>query len=134
MTYQSLNIAFFLFHTVFITFILFAWLWKRARPAHLAACLLTAFSWGVLGIHYGFGYCPCTDWHWKVRYELGLYDMPRSYLKFLFDKLTGLDANPWWVDTIAVVVFVLLTLLSLFLNLHAWYHIRKSTLDGDNQV
>jgi len=39
---------------------------------HRASLLLTAFSWFVLGIWYGWGYCVCTDWHYMVlRDELG---------------------------------------------------------------
>ncbi|HNR31147.1 MAG TPA: DUF2784 domain-containing protein [Candidatus Hydrogenedentes bacterium] len=118
--YEVLNGFCFLFHTVFVLFILFGWVARKTRPWHLGACLLTAFSWGILGIRYGFGYCPFTDWHWHIREHLGYADMPRSYLKFLFDKITGLDANADLVDNTAVAAFAAATLLSLALNRHDW--------------
>ncbi len=117
MIYRILDIGFFLFHSAFILFILTGWAWKRAQRFHLAACLLTAFSWFVLGLHYGFGYCPFTDWHWTVREHLGHTNMPQSYIKFLLDTPTGLDTSAFWVDTATVVVFFLVLMTSLWINL-----------------
>ena len=88
---EFLDYFFFVFHTVLIFFNLFGWIWKKTRMLNLIVILLTAGSWGILGIWYGFGYCPFTDWHWKVRMELGHDDMTGSYIKFLADALTGMD-------------------------------------------
>ncbi len=79
--------------------------------------LLTAFSWFILGIWYGFGYCPCTDWHWMVRRELGYADMPNSYIKFLANELTGLDVTAYTVDLWTGLLFGAALLVSLYLNL-----------------
>ncbi len=117
MMYRLLDTGFFLFHTAFILFILAGWLFKPARRLHLAACLLTAFSWFVLGLHYGFGYCPFTDWHWTEREHLGHTNMPQSYIKFLLDAATGGDADAFWVDAATVVVFFLVVMASLWINL-----------------
>lgn len=114
--YSFLNGFFFVFHTVFILFVLLAWLWRPLRPAHLAAVTATLFSWFVLGLWYGFGFCPCTDWHWRVRVAMGLYDMPRSYTKFLFDRLTGLNANETLVDVVTVAALIFVSAASLYLN------------------
>ncbi len=103
---QFLNIFFFVFHTVFILFVLFGWIWKKARAFHLGALVLTAFSWFGLGIFYGFGYCFCTDWHWNVRHRLGYPEMPRSYVKFLILTVTGWDLNDGLVDAVTVAVFL----------------------------
>jgi len=102
-----LNIFFFVFHSLLIAFILFGWIWKKSRRIHLIVVLLTAFSWFILGIWYGFGYCPFTDWHYRVRMELGHYDMPESYLKFLIQSLTGLDMSQRLVDIFAVFFLTL---------------------------
>lgn len=114
--YALLDIAFIIFHTALILFNLFGWIWKATRRWNLASLLLTAFSWFVLGIWYGFGYCPCTDWHWSVRRELGHTDMPQSYIRFLIRELTGFDINAALVDTATAVLFFLALLISFYLN------------------
>jgi len=53
--------SFFIFHSALIAFILFGWIWRRTRVADLVVVLLTAFSWTILGIWYGFGFCPSTE-------------------------------------------------------------------------
>lgn len=83
---------------------------------HFFTMLATGFSWFILGIWYGFGYCPSTDWHWQVRYHLGYHDMPGSYIKFLLDSLTGLDLPADLVNIAAVVIFVGVFILTGFLN------------------
>ena len=67
-TYRStmdsiLNGLFFVFHTAWIAFNCVGWIWRRTRPWQLATVSLTALSWFGLGVWYGWGYCPCTDWH-----------------------------------------------------------------------
>jgi len=111
-----LNIFFFVFHTCTILFIVFGWIWNKTRLANLILIVLTAFSWFFLGIWYGFGYCPCTDWHWQVRMKLGLYDSSTSYLEFLVEELTGLDVSRGLVDIFAVAFLVAALSLSIVLN------------------
>ncbi len=114
--YAFLNIFFFVFHTCIVLFIVFGWIWKKTRLANLILIVLTTFSWFFLGIWYGFGYCPCTDWHWQVRMKLGLYDSSTSYLEFLVEKLTGLDVSRGLVDIFAVAFLVAAFCLSIVLN------------------
>jgi len=114
--FQALNIFFYVFHTVLTLFIVLGWIWRGTRKLNLALIALTGFSWTVLGLWYGFGYCPCTDWHWRVRMHLGYFDMPRSYIKFLIDQATGLDAPAAWVDGVTVGLFVCAGMMSLWLN------------------
>lgn len=100
---QGLNVFFFVFHSVLILFNLLGWIWRKTRKANLVLLVLTVFSWFVLGIWYGFGYCPCTDWHWQVRYRLGYMDMSPSYLVLLIRTFTGLDVGKGLVDVFAVL-------------------------------
>ena len=123
--YAFLNIFFFVFHSSLIIFNLFGWIWKKTRLANLIVILLTVFSWTILGIWYGFGFCPCTDWHWQVREKLGYFDMPSSYTKFLIDSLTGLDVKETMVDTLAVTLLALALVASVFTNLRDWKRKRK---------
>lgn len=118
--YNFLNILFFLFHSTLILFILFGWIWKKTRAANLIVILLTAFSWVILGIWYGFGFCPSTEWHWQVRMRLGYYDMPNSYTKFLVDTLTGLEVNQKAVDIFAVLFLTLSLFASAITNGRDW--------------
>jgi hypothetical protein len=114
--YPFLNVFFFVFHTCIILFIVFGWLCKKTRLANLIIIVLTAFSWFFLGIWYGFGYCPCTDWHWQVRMKLGIYDSSTSYLEFLVENLTGMDVSRSLVDIFAVIFLIAALFMSIVLN------------------
>lgn len=81
--------------------------------------LLTAFSWFVLGIWYGWGYCFCTDWHWDVREALGYHDRSNSYIHFLLLKLTGKDFNPQLVENCTLWIFLACFVLSI------WFYIKE---------
>jgi hypothetical protein len=123
--YAFLDKFFFAFHSALMVFILFGWIWRKTRIANLIVIFLTAFSWTVLGIWYGFGYCPSTDWHWQVRMKLGYIDMPSTYTKFLIDSLTGLDMNETLVDVFAVLFLLLALFASTYTNVRDWRTRRK---------
>ena len=125
-----LDIFFIVFHSLIVVFNLTGWIWAKTRKWHLGLIVLTAFSWFVLGIWYGWGYCFCTDWHWQVRIELGDYTMPHSYMKFLLDKITGLDWNAFLVDKITLLTFVAALGLSLYLNVDDWREKRKRSKES----
>lgn len=118
--YPFLDKFFLVFHSSWMIFILLGWIWKKTRLANLVVILFTAFSWFFLGIWYGFGFCPCTEWHWQVRFKLGDYDLPYSYTKFLVDTLTGLDVSQQLMDALAVSLLLLALLVSLSLNIRDW--------------
>lgn len=123
--YVFLDTFFFVFHSSVIVFNVLGWAWKKTRRANLAALLLTAGSWVVLGFWKGFGYCPSTDWHWHVRRQLGKDDMPRSYMKFLADAVLGWDVPAAWVDAATVAGLLLALAVSAYLNVRDWRR-RKS--------
>lgn len=114
---ELLNIFFFVFHTLFTLFNIVGWMFRRTRKWHLFTILLTAFSWFVLGIWFGWGYCACTDWHWDVREKLGYEDRSNSYIHFLILKVTGTDLDPKLVERGTLVVFLLSSALSIWLNI-----------------
>jgi len=116
MMYELLDKFFLFFHSFLIIFNLFGWIWNKTRKANLVLLLLTAFSWFVLGIWYGIGYCPLTDWHWKVLRELGNYNLPNSYVKYLADRITGMDFNAQLIDTLVVALFLLALVCSIYTN------------------
>ncbi len=117
MGYQFLNIFFFVFHTVLMLFNCFGWAWKQTRCWNLITLLLTASSWFIVGIWYGWGYCFCTDWHWDVREKMGLFDQSDSYVHFLLLKLTGINFQKELVDTVSLIVFFILLAISIWLNI-----------------
>ena len=118
--YEFLNVFFFVFHSSLVLFILLGWIWPKTRKINLAVVMLTVFSWFFLGIWYGFGYCPSTDWHWQVRIKLGYYDMPSSYLTFLVRSLTGWNVDKTLVDVFAVLFLFLALVASVVTNYRDW--------------
>jgi len=113
---KALNAGFFVFHTSWIVFNCIGWIWHRTRRWHLVTIVFTAASWFGLGIRYGWGYCPCTDWHWQVRAGLGYHDPP-SYTQLLIKELTGLDLTTAWADALTVIVFAAAAFVSIVLNI-----------------
>lgn len=125
MWYQILNIFFFVFHTVFTLFNITGWIFPVTRKWNLITLLLTAFSWFILGIWYGWGYCFCTDWHWNVRERLGYHDSQDSYIHFLLLKLTSVNFNPELVEQFTLIIFLVCLILSVWLNIRSWRERRK---------
>ena len=130
--YAFLNIFFFVFHSLFILFIVTGWMWKKTRKANLVAILTTAFSWFILGIWFGFGYCPCTDWHWQVRMKLGIFDTHTSYVGFLLEKCIGLRVERHVADVFAVGMLVLSFIGSLSTNWRDWKKTRLARAKSDS--
>jgi uncharacterized membrane protein len=118
--YTFLDKFFFVFHSTLIVLILLGWAWKKTRLVNLAIILLTAFSWFILGIWYGYGYCPSTDWHWQVRAKLGIRDLPSSYTKFLVDSFTGWDVKQKTVDIVTLILLIGAFTASLHANIRTW--------------
>ena len=117
---HSIDIFFFAFHSALILFNVFGWLVPRLRLLNLITLSLTAFSWFIVGIWYGWGYCFYTDWHWEIRELLGYNDMSNSYIHFLILKLTGIDIDLKLVDTGTAVIFFSSLFISIYLNVKNW--------------
>lgn len=123
--YLFLDRFFFVFHLALIFLILFGWIWPKTRRLNLLVVCLTALSWYVLGIFYGFGYCPLTEWHWQVRYRLGHLDMPSSYVKFLVDTLFGLDVDQKLTDIVTIALFHAALFASVGVNVRDFLRRRR---------
>jgi hypothetical protein len=113
---KFLDILLTLAHFVLIGFNLLGWIWQKTRKAHLITVAATAFSWFVLGIWFGWGYCPITQWQWQVKKKLGKTDLPNSFIKYYADKISGKDINPSVVDTATLFTFLAVILLTVYLN------------------
>lgn len=124
--YHLLDWVFLFFHFALILFILFGWIWKRLRIYNLVVIVLTFLSWTVLGIWYGFGYCPFTDWHWQVLWELGHTGLPASYVSYLFQRILNLHLSQTFVDWLTGGLAIVAFIISLILNLRDFLNRRKS--------
>ncbi len=113
---RALDIFYTFLHLALIGFNLFAWIWPKTRRWHLVTAGLTLLSWVLLGIWFGFGYCPITDWQWDVKAKLGETGLPNSFVKYFADKITGKDFPPSLVDNITLWTFVAAILLSVYYN------------------
>jgi ABC-type multidrug transport system permease subunit len=111
-----LNILYTVAHLVLIGFNLTGWIWKRTRKAHLITLALTIGSWFVLGIWYGWGYCPLTDWHWDVKEKMGETNLPNSFIKYFADKITGSDINASIIDAITLGSLIAAVVASVYVN------------------
>ena len=114
--YKIADKFFYVFHVALIIFNLFGWIPKSLRRWNLVTLLMTAFSWFVLGIFYGFGYCFLTDWHWQVREKLGYTTDSNSYIHFLLIQLTPLSLEEDVVDVFTAVLFFLALMISVYVN------------------
>jgi hypothetical protein len=127
--YHILDIFFVLFHTSLILFNLFGWIWNKTRIYNLITLSITGASWLFLGLIVGvLGYCPLTDWHFRILYKLGKTDLPESYVKYLFDRLTGLNVNPSLVDNITLFAFLIALIISVYFNLRDRLKLKKSSV------
>ncbi|MCG8479557.1 MAG: DUF2784 domain-containing protein [Spirochaetales bacterium] len=111
-----LDYFFLVFHAGLTVFNLVGWAWRRTRLANLVSLLLTGGSWFILGIFYGIGYCPLTDWHWRVLGRLGRTDLPRSYITYLIDRIIGLSVEGAFVERWTGILFFVALALSIILN------------------
>jgi hypothetical protein len=103
-------------HLSIVLFNLFGWIPKCTRKAHLISLALTAASWFVLGIWYGMGYCPFTEWQWRVKEELGEKNLPNNFIEYYLEKITGHNYSPGFVGTLITVCFLVAVILSMYVN------------------
>ncbi|WP_316811627.1 DUF2784 domain-containing protein [Pedobacter heparinus] len=114
--YQIYNFLFTILHLLIVGFNLFGWIWPSTRKLHFILVLLTAGSWLVLGIWYGLGYCPITDWHWQVKEHLGETNLPNSFIKYYADWLSGQNVSADFIDAATAIGFAIAAVLSVYLN------------------
>ena len=114
--YRFLDIFFIVFHTLLIFFNLFGWIFRPLRRANLVVLLLTGGSWFILGIFYGIGYCPLTEFHCEVLHKLGQNDLPDSYISYLIQRFTGLLPGARLTDILTLVFYFMALAASIYMN------------------
>jgi len=110
------DIALTLVHFIIIGFNLFGWIFPATRRAHFICVILTAFCWFVLGIWFGWGYCPVTDWQWHIKEKLGETNLPGSFITYYANKITGKQFSDAFIDIITLVLFLLAAVISVYVN------------------
>ena len=113
---RILDLLLTLLHFVIIGFNLFGWIWKRTRRLHLIVVCATAACWFILGIWFGIGYCPITDWDWQIKEKLGEHNLPDSFIKYYADIIVGHSVNASLIDTFTAAGFFIAALLAVFSN------------------
>lgn len=120
---KILDIFFTILHLALILFNLFAWIFPATRRAHLVTAGLTVFSWLILGIWFGFGYCPITDWQWQVKAKLGETNLPASFIKYFADKILPAPTDPALVEQVTLWTFLVALGCSIYVN---FFHSRRA--------
>lgn len=117
---HAADIFFLVFHSALTLFNAFGWILKKTRKLNLITLLLTGGSWFVLGIFYGLGYCPLTEWHFQVLRKLGETNLPTSYIKYLAHRISGIAFDAELVDALTGIVFFIALVMSAVLNIKDW--------------
>ena len=123
--YHLLDYFFLYFHFLVVLFNLFGWIWSKTRKWNLALLLLTGASWFILGIFYGIGYCPLTDWHWTVLCKLGVTNLPYSYIKYILLRILGINLSDGLVETLTGISFAISFICSLVFNFLDYRRMKK---------
>lgn len=103
-------------HLAIVGFNLLGWIWPSTRKAHLVLLTATLISWFLLGVWFGWGYCPVTDWQWEVKEKLGETDLPNSFIKYFADKISGKDFPAPLVDRVTLISFLLIVVVTVYVN------------------
>jgi hypothetical protein len=113
---RVLDIFFTVLHLAIVGSNLFGWIPKQTRKANFILIVLTAASWFLLGIWYGMGYCPVTEWQWQVKEKLGERNIPGNFIEYIAEKALNQDFNSGFVSTVTAVCFGLAVMASVYVN------------------
>ncbi|WP_225872493.1 DUF2784 family protein [Pedobacter polaris] len=111
-----LDILLTILHLIIIGFNLFGWLFKATKKLHFWFAMVTLGCWTILGVWFGFGYCPITDWQWNIKTQLGEQNLPGSFIKYFADKLTGSNINADLIDVLTLIFFLVAIACSIKVN------------------
>ena len=113
---ELLDYFYTILHLVIIGFNMLGWIPSTTRRIHFISVVLTAASWLILGIWYGLGYCPITDWQWQIKERLWEQNLPNSFIKYHVDMITASDFSSSLIDIITASGFAIAAVLSISLN------------------
>ena len=113
---QLLDIVIGVTHVLLIIACLIGWIFPRTRKTHLILMGIVVGCWFLLGLQYGIGYCPLTDWHWQVKQKLGEGSLPNSFIKYLWDHIFTTPISPVAADMLTFGAFFISLILALYLK------------------
>ena len=125
------DILFTLLHIIIILFNLFGWIFPATREAHFICITITAFCWFILGIWFGWGYCPLTDWQWHIKEQLGETNLPASFITWLANKITGMRFGDSFINLLTLVLFILAAIGSIYFNFVKPHKKNKNSNQGN---
>jgi len=105
-----------LLHIIIILFNLFGWIFPVARKAHFICIAITAFCWFILGIWFGWGYCPLTEWQWRIKERLGETNLPDSFITWFVNKITGMHFGDTFINLLTLILFISAMIVSVYFN------------------
>lgn len=114
---QFYHYTFQTFHIALILFNVFGWIPRPTARLNLITLVATGLSWTVLGVFYGLGYCPLTDWHYGVLERLGRDNLPVSYIAFLIEEIWSVRVTATTADWITGMTYALALLASVVRNI-----------------
>ena len=101
--YLIANFIFHVLHIGIIAFVAAGWLIPSLRLPHLILIVSTLVCWFILGFWFGFGYCPITDWHWKIKDRWGEGRPQTSYIHSGLQRLLARPLSTTHVDSMVVI-------------------------------
>jgi len=114
--YLFINGAFHLLHIAVIIFVIVGWIFTPLRLFHLIFILLMLASWFLLGHWLGAGYCPLTDWHWKIKSVFNQHQPSTPYISFLLQSIFKNKLSTVTVNKAVLISTMSLLLISLIAN------------------
>lgn len=100
-------------HLIIIGINVLGWILPATRRLQRGILLLTALSWLGLGLFRGIGYCFLTDWHWRVKRQLGETEIPSSFIQYILRNKLGFAFTDFSVDVVTGSVFAAVLLITL---------------------
>jgi len=120
-TLMLLDTGFYVFHLLLTGFNVLGWISPRTRRLHRWCVAVTAACWLTIGpLLYGtLGYCPLTDWHWRIKEARGQTDLPDSFITLLLNQV-GVYPAAETVDMLVGIVFAAVVVITLYLWRRDW--------------
>lgn len=107
-------------HLSLMSICIVGWMFEPTRVLHLLVIIGVTISWFGLGKFFGFGYCVLTDTQWRIKRKLGQEPYTESYVKYMLDKVTGLDIDKKITDRLTLYTYVAAVVLSLTVNFNLY--------------
>ena len=114
--FDKIDLIFNILHIAVILINCLGWTYKPVKKFSLYLILITLFSWSIVGIFGGIGFCPITYLHSKYLLSNHDYILPFSYLDYIFINNLDFDISSRTISLISIIVIFSSLYLSLAKN------------------